>query len=70
MVTNIAVVPHDRFLHETQFEAQRDLGSDELMAAVYSRIPEAAKALLTPYVYEEDDTKPVSETKTTGKTKY
>jgi hypothetical protein len=71
VVTDMAVIPHDRFLHQTTFEALRPLGNDDLMAAAFSRIPEAEEGLKQAYTYEDDaEDKPESDVGTADSTKY
>jgi hypothetical protein len=71
VVSNILVRPSKKYLHETLFEAVRPLGADDLMAASYSRVPEAVEALKQAYTYDDDDEdKPKSDTGTADSTKY
>jgi hypothetical protein len=70
-VTKISIKPHPKKMNETTFQAMRPLGEDAMMAAAYSRVPEAQEALLQAYTYEdEDEDKPKSETGTVGNSKY
>jgi hypothetical protein len=70
-VSKIMIKPHPKKMNETTFAAVRPLGDDAMMAAAFSRIPEAEAALLQAYTYEDEDAdKPKSETGTAGKTKY
>jgi hypothetical protein len=71
VVTELSVIPHDRFLHQTTFEALRPLGADDLMEAAYSRIPEAEEGLKQAFTYEDDaEDKPAADTGTADSTKY
>ena len=70
VVTELAVVPSDRFLHQTTFEALRPLVDDPARAAAYARIPEAKKALLQAFTYEDDADKPEEDTGTADSKKY
>jgi hypothetical protein len=70
-VTKIMIKPHPKKMNETTFSAVRPLGDDAMMAAAFSRIPEAEAALLEAFTYEDEDKdKPVSETGTAGSSKY
>jgi hypothetical protein len=70
VVTEVAVIPHDRFLHQTTFEALGPLdGDDAMMAAIHARIPEAMTGLLQAFTYEDDD-KPAADTGTAESKKY
>jgi hypothetical protein len=69
-VTKIMIKPHPKKMNESTFELVRPLGDDAMMAAAFSRLPEAHEALKQAYSYEITGDKPVSETGTVDSTRY